>query len=310
MNDILFVYDNGNTKVTLLSDGTKIREIPDNEPVSLNHMESMDVKITDNCLPTSDNPICAFCHEKSGPNGKHADLNKLYNVLSSIPSGVEIAIGGGNPLSHPDLVDFLRKVKAKGLVVNLTVNQKHLKDDGQLLIDLISERLIWGVGISYSDKKYLPDIEKIINASDNVVFHTIMGINDVDDVELLYKFCQERGKVAKVLVLGYKNYGFGINYYLKNPDIEANKYRWYTRLASYFKRSQLVISFDNLSIFQLNLRRFFTTDAWNKFYMGAEGKYTLFIDAVEQKYASSSTSDNRKSFDECSLTDFFRLCTF
>ena len=141
MNDILFVYDNGNTKVTLLSDGTKIREIPDNEPVSLNHMESMDVKITNNCLPTSDNPICAFCHEKSGPNGKHADLNKLYNVLSSIPSGVEIAIGGGNPLSHPDLVDFLRKVKAKGLVVNLTVNQKHLKDDGQLLIDLISDRL-------------------------------------------------------------------------------------------------------------------------------------------------------------------------
>ncbi len=304
--EILSQYRNGNTNVTIYTDGTKVRELPDHEPIQVSHFESADVKITNHCEPTSDNPICSFCHEKSGPDGLHADLDRLAQVLSVLPAGVEIAVGGGNALSHPNLIDFLRKIKAQGLIANMTINQKHLAGYKDMLLSMISEKLIHGVGISYNDEKYLPDVEPILQASDNVVFHMIMGINAVEDVAILHRFCGDRNKVVKALVLGYKQYGFGINHYLKNPAIEDNKYLWYVKLASYFKRKDLVLSFDNLAIDQMKLRRYFTDEAWNKFFMGNEGKYSIFIDAVEQKYAKSSTSDSRKSFDECSLIDFFK----
>ena len=96
-DNILYKYQNGNVLVTILKDGTKIREYEDTPFIV--HPESLDVKITNKC-----NLNCAYCHEMSNNDGEHADLEELKNVLSVLPSGVEIAIGGGNPLQHPDLI--------------------------------------------------------------------------------------------------------------------------------------------------------------------------------------------------------------
>ena len=90
-------YTNGNTVVTILSDGTKIREY-EGDPVIL-HPESIDVKITDYC-----DMGCAYCHESSTTSGSHADLKTLLGIIHDLPAGVELAIGGGNPLSHPDQI--------------------------------------------------------------------------------------------------------------------------------------------------------------------------------------------------------------
>lgn len=51
-------YQNGNTTVIIMNDGTKIREY-ENAPEIL-HPESIDVKITDYC-----DMGCAYCHESS-----------------------------------------------------------------------------------------------------------------------------------------------------------------------------------------------------------------------------------------------------
>lgn len=53
-SNILYQYQNGNTHVTILTDGTKIREY-ENIPVII-HPESIDVKITDYCTMG-----CKFC---------------------------------------------------------------------------------------------------------------------------------------------------------------------------------------------------------------------------------------------------------
>lgn len=297
--DILAHYINGNVSVSLYSDGTKERTyegIP--TPV---HPESIDVKITDYC-----DAGCSYCHEKSTTLGQHADLAALAATLAPLPAGVELALGGGNPLSHPGLLPFLECLKSQGIVVNMTINQKHLKQYKELILKLIHDDLIKGVGISYSASFYIPDIIPILQATDNVVFHVIMGINKVEVVEELHKLCSSEGKTCKILVLGYKNYGFGLNYYLKNKSIEANKYHWYTHLAKYFDADDLVLSFDNLAISQLNLSRYFTKEAWNKFYMGDDFVFTQYIDGVKQQYAPSSTSDDRVSFSDCSLLEYFQ----
>ena len=297
--NILHQYANGNTNVVLYEDGTKERTFT--EPPAILHPESIDVKITNYC-----DAGCSFCHEQSTVAGLHGDLDKLMEVLSELPAGVEIAIGGGNPLSHPRIIPFLEWMQRQGLVSNITINQKHLAPYRDMILFLIEKNLVKGVGISYSAETYLPDVEPILQTSDNVVFHIIMGINKVDDVEKLNNFCKSHNKSCKILIRGYKVFGLGINYYLKNQKIEDNKYRWYTQLANYFKNDNLTLSFDNLAITQLKLKRYFTDEAWAQFYMGDDFVFTMYIDGVNQQFAPASTSNKRTSFNESSLIDYFQ----
>jgi molybdenum cofactor biosynthesis enzyme MoaA len=71
-----------------INDGTKIR-ITEDEEFSADFPESVDMKITDHC-----DIGCAMCHERSGKNGKHADLNAEF--LDTLRPFTEIAIGGGS----------------------------------------------------------------------------------------------------------------------------------------------------------------------------------------------------------------------
>jgi len=300
--EILNAYKNGNTQVTIFNDGSLERKFEDPKNIVLDFPSSLDVKITNYC-----DAGCAFCHEQSTVAGQHGDLNRLSSVLAAtLPSGVEIAIGGGNPLAHPELIPFLERCKTQGLICNITVNQQHLESYKDNIINLINSKLIYGVGISYSSSTYLKNIEPILLATDNLVFHLIMGINKISDIETLFSFCKDRNKECKILLLGYKHYGFGIDYYLKNKKIEDNKYEWYTQLAQYFKQSNLILAFDNLAISQLNLKRYFTESAWKTFYMGDDFQYTMYIDAVNQHYAPSSCSSNRVSFNSQNLLEFFK----
>lgn len=300
MNKELYHYKNGNYDVSIFSDGSKIRTIPDDIIPSPDFPESIDVKITDYC-----DAGCSFCHEMSTRKGIHADVDILLSTLEQLPPGIELAIGGGNPISHPNIIEILSTFKNRGLICNITVNQKHLVEDENrdLIFKLIDEDLIKGIGVSYSSDFYLPYIKEISDRTDNMVFHVIMGINPVSDIK---KLCEFSNKTCKILCLGYKQFGFGSSYYLKSKKIDDTIYEWYTCLASEFKNSNLVISFDNLAIRQLNLKRFFTDKAWSKFYMGDDFVYTMYIDGVKKQYAPSSTSMNRKSFDEIDLISYFK----
>lgn len=296
---LLYKYTNGNTNVSIYDNGTKIREYDGiAKPI---HPESMDVKITNFC-----DGGCRWCHEKSNMLGKHADLDRLLEVIKNLPAGVEIALGGGNPLTHPELLPFLKELKARGLIANMTVNQKHFKQYHDSIKILLAEDLIKGLGVSYSDSKYLKDIEPFIAISSNIVFHVIMGVNDVKVIDELFEFTKVQSANCKVLVLGYKDYGNGSHYYgINKKAIDENKLRWYCYIATYFKKSGITLSFDNLAIDQLNLKRFFTEKAWDKFYMGDEGRFSSYIDAVNQHYAICSVDPNRVSFDDMDLFTFF-----
>lgn len=286
-------YQNGNTFVSISEDGTKIRTY-EGKP-SIVHPESIDVKITDYC-----DMNCEYCHESSTVKGIHGDLSKLLSVISNLPAGVELAIGGGNPLSHPKLIEFLTTLKAKGIVANITINQGHLKKYQELIESLICLDLVKGVGISITSNNFTY-IKPLIKLTNNIVYHVIAGVNDVSVIERLIEL-HSKGK-CKILILGYKQFGFGLKFY--NPEIEANIKRWFMYLPQYANKT--VLSFDNLAISQLNVKRFFTESGWNKFYMGNDFCFTMYIDAVKQEFAPTSRSDFRKSFNEYSLGEFFEL---
>ena len=54
-----------------------------------------------------------------------------------------------------------------------------------------------------------------------------------------------------------------------------------------------VVSFDNLAIEQLNVRRLISDEQWDEFYMGDDGTMTFYIDMVEGVFAKNSLSMER-----------------
>lgn len=206
--------------------------------------------------------------------------------------------GGGNPLSHPDLIPFLEKCKSKGWISNITVNQKHLTEYDELLTELVVRDLIKGVGISVS--KTFEGVELKWKSYEHTVLHLIAGVHEYKIIETLVKI-----GFNKFLILGYKQFGRGINYYDKDSKkIEQNLKEWKMYIPKYL--NSCVLSFDNLSIEQLEIKRFFDKTQWDSFYMGDDFTHSMYIDAVKEEYAPTSRSDDRKAFTETTLHNFFK----
>ncbi len=145
-----------------------------------------------------------------------------------------------------------------------------------------------GIGISITNNNFTY-ITPLLKLTNNIVYHIIAGVNKVDVIE---KLCNIG--YCKVLILGYKLFGFGVKFHNQNVDIELKN--WYKALPKLLGKCTL--SFDNLAIEQLKVRRLFTHQGWEKFYMGDDFQFTMYIDAVKQQYAPTSRSKTRKSFSE------------
>lgn len=296
-----FSYKNGNARITVDPSGTRITEF-EGDRLLLNYPRQADVKLTNWCNMAS---ICTYCHEKSNKSGTHADYDSLIKVLDQCGAGTEWAFGGGSTLHYPRIVDLLVHIKGKMQISNVTVNQLHLKQQLPLIQELISKDLIKGIGISLRNETYNAEQMKILGQYEHAVVHLIAGLNFVDDIQRLYDLYG----FEKFLVLGYKTFGHGVSYYDKNKDsIEANKLRWFQEVHKYF--GKLTISFDNLGIEQLRIRRWFSDSEWEKFYQGDDRgeSGSMYIDAVNQTYSKTSRSpiDERVKFSDTTLINYFK----
>jgi hypothetical protein len=143
-------------------------------------------------------------------------------------------------------------------------------------------RYIYGIGISYREG-YLNDIDVAMNEMPNTVLHFIAGIDDIDTIK------QFRGR--NILILGYKDYGFGENYKLMNSVIDDNILKLKQRIHEIIQMGH--VSFDTLAIEQLGIQRFFTEERWQTMFMGEEGAFSMYVDVVKNEYAISSFSKER-----------------
>lgn len=273
MNAVLGSYRNGGYEVTIHDDGSKVRrQISDESP---EFPESLDVKITNAC-----DLGCLYCHESSVPSGKHATIAPLLKALEGLPAGVEIAIGGGNPLAHPGLAWLLLLLRERGLIANITVNGLHLFQDdyADLLRRLRAEQLVHGVGMTY-DSAVMCNLQDLLD--ENTVVHFVAGVHDPQDVFTVPL------RPRKVLILGYKSFGRGIAY---APKTERNLERWRYWIPSILSHPNNLTSFDNLALEQLRIRELVPTEIWERSYMGDDGTHTMYLDAVRREFAVSSTS--------------------
>lgn len=291
---ILGSYKNNDYTCTMFSDGTKIRW---NDKDSFNPIkpESIDLKITNKC-----NMACNMCHENSTPDGKHGDILNLPFIDTMFPYS-EVAIGGGNPLTHPDLIEFLERLKERKIIASMTVNQMHFMQNIDLLKELTDNKLIYGLGISYIGGRHSNCIEAI-KQFPNAVVHVINGIVHMDGLEAL------ANNDLKILILGYKDFRRGKTLYDEcGSQIDYLKSQFYDMLPKivndgWFK----CISFDNLAIKQLEPKRLMSDKDYKEFYMGDDGSFTMYVDAVNRQFAKSSVSTERYDLMD-DIADMFKI---
>ena len=269
-------YKNGNYTVTIYDDGTKIRE-NDLDNLTPDTVESMDIKITNRCTGTN----CQWCHEDSGPHGIHGDILSP-SFLDSLHPYTELAIGGGNVLEHPDFDQFLQICKERNFIPSITVNQIHFEKEYDRITQLVNDKLIYGLGVSLVNPtdEFIKKIEKFSNA----VIHVINGVVTPEQLRTLAYHN------LKILILGYKEFRRGNNYIkTHNEQVDNLKNQLYTMLPIMLKKGWFkVISFDNISIKQLNVKRLLSKEDWTEFYMGDDGAYTMYVDMVNRVFAKNS----------------------
>lgn len=276
-------YTNGNYRVLIFDDGTKIRETidPNDNEFIADFPESFDFKISDYC-----DQSCPACHENSSIFGKHGNIRKaIETFIPTLHPYTECAIGGGNPLAHPDLYMLLHALKERKVIANMTVNQNHFMKNYEEIMKMLSDGLIMGLGVSYVT--YDPVFIERLSNIPNAVLHVINGVVSKKGLEQL------ENKRLKVLILGYKHVRRGIsNYWDHGYGIITRQDELYAYLPKMTKKFA-VVSFDNLAIRQLEVERLMTKEEWDTFYMGDDGTATFYVDLPNWEFSKSSTTKER-----------------
>lgn len=290
MKKLISRYKNGNYNVAIFEDGTKIR-FNDLDNLKPDFPESMDMKISNYC-PFN----CPMCHEKSSTNGKYGNILN-NNFIKTIHENTELALGGGAVTFHPDLIPFLNELKQQKIITSITINQQEW--DKEKIGYLIDNKLIYGLGVSFVDMN--DKIWDEILSYPNSVVHLIAGYHSKE----VFEYFANRN--TKILILGYKTYGRGINYYENNSEnILKNIQDLKEILPELFNKCK-VVSFDNLSIKQLDIRNTIGEEKWKEFYMGDDGAFTMYVDMVENKFARNSTSEERFDIGNYSSKEVFDI---
>ena len=285
---ILVTYRNGNLITTLYEDGTRERYTDDDEFYPA-FAENIDIHTSDRC-----DHGCGFCYANCTADGKFGTLSG-WKFLDTLHPGQECAINLNFPVAS-DMVDFIRLLKDKNVFTNVTINQDHFEKNEEFIQNLYKEHLIYGLGISLvtPTEKFIQRVKKYPNA----VIHVINGIFNECDYQIM------KDNDLKILILGYKNIGRGVSY---NNDSVIKNQKWLYDNLRKITKSFKVISFDNLSLEQLNVKRLLTEKQWDEFYGGDEGTFSFFINLVDGYFAINSLSNIHYLIGDKTVDEMFEV---
>lgn len=192
-------------------------------------LEDISIEITHDC------PLkCIHCSSFNGCNGDRSFLNtqRILDIAKeSIPLGLEsISLSGGEPCTHPDLVNLVRRLKKLGLTITIyscgatTSNRsraKPLRDD--LLRDLREaglDRIVYNLQSSlegvhekismtrYSFLSVIKSIESSINLKIDTELHIVPLKQNLSTIPLAIDLAKNLG-LLKVSLLRFVPQGRG-----------------------------------------------------------------------------------------------------
>ncbi|MEW6710048.1 MAG: radical SAM protein, partial [Candidatus Riflebacteria bacterium] len=171
--------------------------------------ELADVKITDHCSFN-----CEFCYQNSGPDGKHADTDKVFQAIDALAEleVFEIALGGGDPVDHPDFVKIVDYARKKGIIPNFSTRNLDFLYSQDFIE--ITEK-IGSIGFTVtdvSDLKKLSDAQKFLCCltdlkTPRIKVHIVENSLDYEDLKKVAEFFRDYR--FRIIFLGVKEIGRG-----------------------------------------------------------------------------------------------------
>lgn len=289
--ELLAKYQNGNLVTELYSDGTRIRTTDDDEFCPA-FAENVDVQVSNRC-----DHACPMCYANCTIDGAFGKLSG-WKFLDTLHSGTEMAVNLNFPMAD-DFIDFLRTIKSKGVFPNVTINQDHFMQHEDIIQQLYDEELIYGLGVSltHPTTEFIERIKKYPNA----VIHVINGIVTKEQFDIL------KDNNLKILILGYKDVGRGIQYKQTDNSLIQSKKDWLYQNLEEVTHMFKVVSFDNLGLEQLDVHRLLSDREWERFYGGDDGTFTFFINLVEGYFAKNSLSEMHYPIGDYSIDEMFKI---
>lgn len=270
----------------------------------------VDIKITNKC-----NNNCVYCYQDSTIMGKECDFETLQNIATSLKKvgTFEIVLGGGDVLTHPELINIIKLFTNKLIKVGITIKYK------QNLI--IPEEIIKNVNtiaISIDDhdclnyktiqwcKQFISEWKNknIFNSMcKGVYFQFILELSNLKNITYFIKEMQEKTtNMINVNLLGFKQFGRGEKC---EVDLRYNE--------NWIAESKLWLAYGcNTgidSVISSKYKNKLIEYGVNKNQLVCEeGKSTCYIDAVEKYVAPSSFTEKKHvKFSELDSKNFLQI---
>lgn len=199
--------------------GKSIDDNPTYAPVP----ELADISISNRC-----SKACSFCYKDSTPDGKIMTFDEYCYVLDCLNSPehgtvFQVAIGGGEPLEHPDFLKIVNETVERGIVFNFTTNGRLLTPE---VFDLIRGK-VGAMAISISSMLEWEEIKDALKGSEGIKvnIHYILSKASIQEaIRLVNGVYNEMLKgVNAVIFLTYKPAGRGTLDWVLNNDIAVNE---------------------------------------------------------------------------------------
>jgi hypothetical protein len=263
--------------------GTKIRmnfnsdTDPNVEITKSTFPDLVDLKITDFC-----DSNCNFCYQDSSTSGKHAAYIDIYKIIHALKEMkiFEVAIGGGEPTSHPDFLKILWNFGENNIVPNFSTRNLDWLSEPQKR-DIIF-KYCGSLAVSVTDREDIENIYfnitklKKFNPYDKIKLQHVLGTTDEYGFTQLCQAINFYG--FNVTFLGYKETGRGknnkpfdhknwIKVVLKN---NLNYFGIDTSIAKQFEKE--------LELYKVSPKLYDTKD----------GAFSMYIDGVNKNIGPSS----------------------
>jgi hypothetical protein len=270
----LFNTNNGNRVVLSFKD----------DPVEFKPEAPMlvDMKVTDYCSMG-----CDYCYQGSTTNGKH--MSDVYWYVERLKNAkvFEVAIGGGEPTEFKDFRSLVEMLHEAGISVNFTtkkVDWLYQPGARELLLN------IGAFAYSVDPNTKIPLLDSIKNRikalgvpTEKFTIQVIPALfTDGEKLKEVLDWAYHA--YVRVTLLGYKSTVRG-KLFVENGNLLETEQNWIQLLNSSKNVPRLSIDTTLAHRYQHSLN---DLDIPTWLYHVEEGKYSMYIDAVANKYGPSS----------------------
>ena len=260
--------------------------------------ELVDLKITDFCTKG-----CKYCYQDSSLAGKHAISGNIYSIFRALKDleVFEVAIGGGEPLYHPDFISIIRDAEYFGLTVNFSTGDITWLNSPEMRQEILPRIGSFAYSVSSASQVerlgkildyYRIGKSKLLTRNAKATVQVIPAFTSKIELEKILTVAHKYGIACTLL--GVKEAGRGAEA-LKEYN---KKHKWEVkdRKPSYWlnvvnslrdKNIRPHIGIDT-SLAQTSKEALVEANIPTNRYYTKEGMFSMYIDAVEGKMGPSS----------------------